>query len=76
LDGRPAPHLAELMQPFPVAWERQRTQFVGAPMQADHALVTVCERRAASRAAASRPNAKPWSHRSSASRCSVPQRLV
>jgi hypothetical protein len=27
LDGRPAPHLAELMQPFPVAWERQRTQF-------------------------------------------------
>jgi hypothetical protein len=27
LDGRPAPQLAEVMQPFPVAWERQRTQF-------------------------------------------------
>ena len=27
LDGCPAPQLAELMQPFPVAWERQRTQF-------------------------------------------------
>jgi hypothetical protein len=27
LDGRSAPQLAELMQPFPVAWERQRTQF-------------------------------------------------
>ena len=27
LDGRPAPQLAELMQPFPVAWERQRIQF-------------------------------------------------
>jgi hypothetical protein len=27
LDGRPAPQLAQLMQPFPVAWERQRTQF-------------------------------------------------
>jgi hypothetical protein len=27
LDGRPAPQLAELMQPFPVAWERQRSQF-------------------------------------------------
>jgi hypothetical protein len=26
LNGRPGPHLAELMQPFPVAWERQRTQ--------------------------------------------------
>jgi hypothetical protein len=27
LDGRPAPQLAELMQPFPVAWERQRARF-------------------------------------------------
>jgi hypothetical protein len=27
LDGRPAPQLGELMQPFPVAWERQRSQF-------------------------------------------------
>jgi hypothetical protein len=27
LDGCPAIQLAELMQPFPVAWERQRTQF-------------------------------------------------
>jgi ParB-like chromosome segregation protein Spo0J len=27
LDGCPAPQLAEIMQPFPVAWERQRTQF-------------------------------------------------
>jgi hypothetical protein len=27
LDGCPAPQLAELMQPFPVAWERQRIQF-------------------------------------------------
>jgi hypothetical protein len=27
LDGCQAPKLAELMQPFPVAWERQRTQF-------------------------------------------------
>jgi hypothetical protein len=26
-DGCPAPQLAQLMQPFPVAWERQRTQF-------------------------------------------------
>jgi hypothetical protein len=26
LDGRTAPRLAELMQPFPVEWERQRTQ--------------------------------------------------
>jgi len=25
-DGRPAPQLAQLMQPFPVAWERQRVQ--------------------------------------------------
>jgi hypothetical protein len=36
LDGRAAPHLAELIQPFPVALERQRTQFVEAPMRADH----------------------------------------
>jgi hypothetical protein len=28
LDGRPAPQLAELMQPFPVAWERQRERFL------------------------------------------------
>ena len=27
LDGRPAPQLGELMQPFPVAWERQQSQF-------------------------------------------------
>ena len=27
LDGRPAPRLAELMQPFPVDWEQQRTEF-------------------------------------------------
>ena len=27
LEGCPAPRLAELMQPFPVAWERQRTLF-------------------------------------------------
>jgi hypothetical protein len=27
LDGRGAPQLAQLMQPFPVEWERQRTQF-------------------------------------------------
>jgi hypothetical protein len=27
LDGGPAPQLAELMQPFPVAWERQRSEF-------------------------------------------------
>jgi hypothetical protein len=27
MDGCPAPQLAELMQPFPVAWDRQRTQF-------------------------------------------------
>jgi hypothetical protein len=27
MDGCPAPQLGELMQPFPVAWERQRTQF-------------------------------------------------
>ena len=27
LDGRRAPELAQLMQPFPVAWERQREQF-------------------------------------------------
>jgi hypothetical protein len=27
LDGCPAIQLAELMQPFPVAWERQRTRF-------------------------------------------------
>ena len=26
LDGCPAPQLAELMQPFPVEWERQREQ--------------------------------------------------
>jgi hypothetical protein len=28
LDGRPAPHLAELTQPFPTAWERQREQLL------------------------------------------------
>ena len=28
LDGCPAPQLAELMQPCPVAWERQRAQFL------------------------------------------------
>jgi hypothetical protein len=28
LDGRPAPQLAELMQPFPVAWERRRGRFL------------------------------------------------
>jgi hypothetical protein len=28
LDGRPAPHLAELMQPFPAEWERQRERFL------------------------------------------------
>ena len=27
LDGCPARQLAELMQPFPVAWERQRSEF-------------------------------------------------
>jgi hypothetical protein len=27
LDGCPAPQLAELMRPFPVAWDRQRSQF-------------------------------------------------
>jgi hypothetical protein len=27
LDGCPAPQLAELMQPFPAAWEQQRSQF-------------------------------------------------
>jgi hypothetical protein len=27
LDGRQAPQLTQLMQPFPVEWERQRTQF-------------------------------------------------
>jgi hypothetical protein len=27
LDGCPAPQLAELMQPFPVVWERQRELF-------------------------------------------------
>jgi hypothetical protein len=27
LDGCSAPQLAELMQPFPVAWERQRSEF-------------------------------------------------
>jgi hypothetical protein len=27
LDGRPAPRLAELMQPFPGDWEQQRTEF-------------------------------------------------
>jgi hypothetical protein len=27
LDGCPTPQLAELMQPFPVVWERQREQF-------------------------------------------------
>ena len=27
LDGRRAPQLAQLMQPFPVEWERQREQF-------------------------------------------------
>jgi hypothetical protein len=39
LDGRPAPQLAELMQPFPVAWERQRTQFCAALMKPDEAGV-------------------------------------
>jgi hypothetical protein len=28
LDGRSAPQLAELMQPFPVEWERQREQLL------------------------------------------------
>jgi hypothetical protein len=28
LDGCPAPQLAELMQPFPAAWEQQRSQFL------------------------------------------------
>jgi hypothetical protein len=28
LDGRSAPQLAELMQPFPVDWERQREQLL------------------------------------------------
>jgi hypothetical protein len=27
LDGRPAPSLAQLIQPFPVEWERQRERF-------------------------------------------------
>ena len=27
LDGRQAPQLADLMQPFPVEWEKQREQF-------------------------------------------------
>ena len=27
LDGSPAPQAAELMQPFPVSWRRQRAQF-------------------------------------------------
>jgi hypothetical protein len=27
LDGRPAPQLSQLMQAFPVEWERQREQF-------------------------------------------------
>jgi hypothetical protein len=27
LDGCPGPQAAELMQPFPVSWERQRAQF-------------------------------------------------
>jgi hypothetical protein len=27
LDGFPAPQLAELMQPFPMDWEQQRTEF-------------------------------------------------
>jgi hypothetical protein len=27
LDGRPASRLAELMQPFPAEWERQRERF-------------------------------------------------
>jgi hypothetical protein len=27
LDGRPAPQLAELTQPFPMAWEQQRSHF-------------------------------------------------
>ena len=27
LDGRPAPQLAELMQPFPIEWQKQREQF-------------------------------------------------
>jgi len=30
LDGRRAPQLADLMQPFPVEWERQREQLRGA----------------------------------------------
>jgi hypothetical protein len=28
LDGRQAPQLAQLMQPFPVEWERQRERFL------------------------------------------------
>jgi len=28
LDGRPAPQLADLIQPFPLEWERQREQFL------------------------------------------------
>jgi hypothetical protein len=31
LDGRPAPQLAELMQPFPVEWERQCKLFGSQP---------------------------------------------
>ena len=27
LDGRPGPNLAQLIQPFPVEWERQRERF-------------------------------------------------
>jgi hypothetical protein len=30
LDGRQAPQLAQLMQPFPVEWERQRERFCRA----------------------------------------------
>jgi hypothetical protein len=28
LDGRPAPGLPQLLKPFPVEWEKQRTQFL------------------------------------------------
>ena len=32
LDGRQAPQLAQLMQPFPIEWERQRERFCRAQL--------------------------------------------
>jgi hypothetical protein len=39
LDGRPTAGLAQFLKPFPVEWERQRTQFCAALMKPDEAGV-------------------------------------